>query len=82
MIAERILPRQERHQNAGEAVARREIGVGAALHGRDLDHAGEARRCCRRGSRRSGSACRRRGPTILAARMLPPATRAAKPNAV
>src|SRR5215470_1421172 len=28
----RILPRQERHQDAGEAIAGREIGVGAALH--------------------------------------------------
>ena len=37
------MPREERHQDAGEAVAGREIGVGAALHGRDLDHAGETR---------------------------------------
>src|SRR5579863_6348922 len=28
---QRILPRQERHQDAAEAVARRQIGVGAAL---------------------------------------------------
>ena len=42
MTAKRILPRQERDQNAGKAVAGRQIGVGAALHGGDLDHAGEA----------------------------------------
>src|SRR5262249_51889905 len=39
---ERILPRQERDQDARETVAGGEIGVGAALHGRDLDHAGES----------------------------------------
>ena len=41
---QRIVPRQERHQDSGEAVAGREIGVGAALHGGDLDHAGETGR--------------------------------------
>ena len=40
---QRILPRQEGDQDAGEAVAGREVGVGAALHGGDLDHAGKAR---------------------------------------
>src|SRR5262245_42822424 len=39
---ERILPRQERNEDAGETVARGEVGVGAALHGGDLDHAGKA----------------------------------------
>src|SRR6202163_4320882 len=34
---QRILPCQEGHEDAGEAIARREIGVGAALHGRDFD---------------------------------------------
>src|SRR6185369_6693015 len=36
-----VLPRQESNQNAGEAVAGGEVGVGTALHGRDLDHAGK-----------------------------------------
>src|SRR5262249_21618220 len=38
---ERILPRQERDQDAGETVAGGEVGIGAALNGRDLDHSGE-----------------------------------------
>jgi len=40
---ERILSREEGDENAGEAVARREIGIGAALHGRDFDHTGKTR---------------------------------------
>src|SRR3954471_24802659 len=40
---ERILPRQEGDENPCEAVARGEVGVGAPLHGGDLDHAGKAR---------------------------------------
>ena len=48
---ERIVPREERDQDAGKAVARREIGVGAAVHGGDFDHAGEAGRSHRRESR-------------------------------
>src|SRR5438034_9369470 len=39
---ERILPRQEGDENAGKTIAGREIGVGAALHRGDLDHAGKA----------------------------------------
>src|SRR6266851_533790 len=34
---QRILPCQEGNEDAGKAVACREIGVGAALHGRDFD---------------------------------------------
>ena len=49
---ERIMPGEERHQDAGEAVAGREIGVGAALHGGHFDHAGEPRRGAARESRR------------------------------
>ena len=49
---QRILPREERDQDAGVAVAGRERGVGAALHGRDLDHAGEPGGGAGRGSRR------------------------------
>src|ERR1700730_16770991 len=41
---QRILPGQERDQDAGEAVACGQVGVGAALYGGDLDHAGKARR--------------------------------------
>src|ERR1700722_12672637 len=41
---QRILPRQEGDEDAGKAVAGREVGIGAALHGRDLDHAGETGR--------------------------------------
>ena len=44
MIGQRILPRQEGDEDAGKAIAGGEIGVGAALHGGDLDHAGEAGR--------------------------------------
>ena len=40
----RIVPRQERHQDAGVAVADRQIGVGASLHRGNLDHAGETGR--------------------------------------
>src|ERR1700722_6189778 len=40
---QRILPRQKRDQDPGEAVARGEIGIGASLHGGDLDHSGKAR---------------------------------------
>src|SRR6478736_10097408 len=36
-----IMPRQERDQDSSETVSRGEIGIGAALHGGDLDHAGE-----------------------------------------
>src|SRR3954451_18356301 len=39
---ERILPRQEGDQDAGKAVAGGKVGIGAALHRGDLDHAGEA----------------------------------------
>ena len=49
---ERIVPREEGHQDAGEAVAGGEIGVGAALDGGDLEHAGEPGARRRRGSRR------------------------------
>ena len=42
MTAERVMAGEERDQNAGKAVAGRQIGVGASLHGGDLDHAGEA----------------------------------------
>src|SRR4051812_18102767 len=38
-----ILPCEESDENAGETVARREIGIGAPLHGCDLDHASKAR---------------------------------------
>src|SRR6185312_5573400 len=34
---ERILPGEEGDEDAGEAVARRKVGVGASLHGGDLD---------------------------------------------
>src|ERR1700722_17264428 len=44
---QRILPRQEGDEDAGESVAGREVGVGAALHRGDFDHAGEAGRCAR-----------------------------------
>src|SRR6202041_3490493 len=44
---QRILPRQEGAQDAGEAVTGRKVGVGAALHRGDFDHAGEAGRCAR-----------------------------------
>ena len=49
MMAKRILPRQERDQNAGKAVARREIGVSAPLHGCDFHHAGKTG--CRAGKK-------------------------------
>src|SRR5437660_930984 len=39
---ERILPRQESDENAGKTISGGEVGVGAALHGGDLDHAGKA----------------------------------------
>src|SRR6266852_6283697 len=35
---QRILPCQERDEDAREAIACREIGIGPALHGRDFDH--------------------------------------------
>src|ERR1700722_5954000 len=38
---QRILPRQEGNQDAGEAVTGREVGIGAALHGGDFDHSGK-----------------------------------------
>ena len=41
MIAERILPREKRDKDAGKAIAGGEVGVGAALHGGDFEHAGE-----------------------------------------
>src|SRR3982074_1274878 len=40
---ERIVPGEESNEDAGETITGREIGVGAALHGRDFHHAGEAR---------------------------------------
>src|ERR1700674_4265765 len=42
---QRILPCQEGDEDAREAIACREIGVGAALHGRDFDHSSETGRC-------------------------------------
>src|SRR5580704_1160695 len=44
---QRILPRQEGDQDAGEAVTGGEVGIGAALNRRDFDHAGEAGRGAR-----------------------------------
>jgi hypothetical protein len=41
---QRIVTRQERHQDAGITVADGERGVGPAMHRRHLDHAGEPRR--------------------------------------
>src|SRR6266446_2844010 len=41
----RILPRQEGDEDAGETIASREIGVGAALHGSDFDHSRQTGRC-------------------------------------
>src|SRR6516225_8212555 len=34
----RILPREERHQDSSETIARGEIGIGSALNRGDLDH--------------------------------------------
>src|SRR6185437_5016429 len=48
----RILPRQECDQDAGEAITDRKVGVGAALDGRDLDHAGKA--CAGAGEKADG----------------------------
>src|SRR5215212_625467 len=39
---QRILSRQKRDENPGEAITRGEIGVGAALHRGYFNHAGEA----------------------------------------
>src|SRR5437773_7015947 len=39
---ERILPREERDEDTGEAIAGGEVGVGAALHGGDFDHSCKA----------------------------------------
>src|ERR1700759_636581 len=44
---ERILPRQEGDEDAGETIAGRKVGVGAALHRGHFHHAGEAGRCAR-----------------------------------
>src|SRR5216684_3400538 len=43
----RILPRQKCNKNTRKTVAGGKVGVGAALHGRDLDHSGEAGRRAR-----------------------------------
>jgi hypothetical protein len=79
---QRVLAGEEGDEDAGEAVAGGQRGVGLALHRRDLEVAGEARRMPRRGQQtRSRSACRPAGPG-RAARTLPPVIRAAKPNLV
>src|SRR4030088_197011 len=39
---QRVHPRQEGDEDTRKAVTRGEVGVGAALYGGDLDHAGEA----------------------------------------
>src|SRR5258708_3614436 len=39
----RVMPRQKRHQNSRESITYGEIGIGPALNGRHLDHAGKAR---------------------------------------
>src|SRR6185312_13997221 len=44
---QRILPRQESDEDTGKTIAGREIGVGAALHRGDFDHAGKASRAAR-----------------------------------
>ena len=41
---QRILPCEEGDEDAGKAIAGGEIGVGAALHGGDFDHAGQTGR--------------------------------------
>src|SRR6266571_4751808 len=43
----RILPCQEGNENAREAIASREIGIGPALHGRDFDHSRQTGGCAR-----------------------------------
>src|ERR1700686_1631943 len=41
---ERVLPRQEGDEDGGKTGTGGEVGVGAALHGGDLDHAGKTGR--------------------------------------
>src|SRR5882724_5008325 len=49
---QRIVPRQEGDEDAGKTIAGREIGVGAALHGGDLDHACQtSRAACEKADR-------------------------------
>ena len=76
-----ILPRQEGDQDAGKAVTGGEVGIGAALNRRDFDiPARPADAPARKQIVKISLPTPR--PTTLAARMLPPATRAANPNTV
>ena len=59
---QRVVPRDERHQDAGVAVARDQRGVGAVVHRRHLDGAGQARRRRRPGRRPAGSGAWPAGP--------------------
>ncbi len=79
---ERVVPGEEGHQDAGEAVAGDQRGVGLALDGGHLVEAGEAGAGA--GDRAAGrrSACRRAGPAPARRRTLPPVMRAAKPKVV
>ena len=82
MIASGLCARDERDQDAGVAVAGDQRGVGAAVHRRDLDHAGQARAARRRGTQASTISRPTGRPFSCAARTLPPTMRAAKPKVV
>ena len=82
MIGERIVAGEEGDEDAGEAVAGDQRGVGAAVDGGDLDHAGEPGAGAGEDAGRRRSAGRPAGPAACAARTLPPVMRAAKPKVV
>ena len=80
---QRVLAGEKGDEDAGVAIASDQIGAGALLHGRDLDHAGKASRSASQEAGHQGQACPIGNP-IHARRpsTLPPAMRAAKPIVV
>ena len=77
---QRVVARDERHQDAGVAVAGDQRGVGVGVHRRDLDRAGQARAGAAERAGQQRSAGSPAGPTSCAVRGLPPTTRTAKPR--
>jgi hypothetical protein len=80
MMANRVVPRHEGHQDARVAVACDQRRVGAGVHRRHFHRAGQARAGAAHGA---GRKMRRDAgrPTSCAVRGLPPTTRTAKPDA-
>ena len=79
---QRVVPGEEGHQDAGVAVAGDQRGVGAAVDGRDLEHAGEPGAGAGQGAGGDHQLADRQALQHARRAALPPVIRAAKPKVV